>query len=615
MRKNIKNKIIAFSLTFMMLSMACIQDVSLANVEKQVVTGEKVKDFKKGSLYKVKEKGKVKDVIVYDNGTVEDYLSSKHGSYFKSSKVSKQLDELIQEDGNQKLPVAIWFNDIDYSSIEKKAKLQAEIDEFNEADSEKIQKYIEVKRELAKTLYTPLNKKYYSKYIPNEDVIFMSSYSPFIIANIQVKKIEKLGENDDITFFELVNDTKKLEETVNSNSNINVPYTQDRMGLTGSGIKVGILEMYYADKSNAQLSDRNIIFDVTDAAASADIGTHATKITSIIVGNTEGIIPDATIYMAAAKNRIQDYEKIEWLVSQGVDVINYSAGYSTGAGVYSDMAKWIDHLSFQHNLLFVKSAGNGGSTSYITDPGMAYNAITIGSIYDNDSSNEPDWTDDRFSTYSSFLETQGGYKPDLSAPGEGIKVAGYNDSNGTSYSAAHVTAVIAQIIQHKPDLGAYPSALNALLKAGTKHRTATDYNVYTLISNYSNMEGAGVIDAMGAYDTADANNYMQTQLDNSAFPYMKPITVDSTSRSMRIVLNWQKQNTLLSDGSVSVRELSDMDLYVLDPNGSIVGSSNSANNNTELVEFTPTIAGNYTILVDGYILENDYEVFGLAWYQ
>ena len=606
---------IIFGLVFIILSSMCIRNMSLADTYINIKNGEKVKDFEAGSLYKIKYKDKVKDVIVFNNGKTEDYSASKHGSYFKSSKISEPLEKLIKEDENQELTVAIWFKDIDQTAIEKEAKELLKIDDINKIDNKTLQKYIEVKRELAKVKYESLNKRYYDKYLPNEEVVFISNYAPLIIVNIKIYKILKLSEFDDILSFQLVEKDEKKEETSYSIPNINANYLRNNLNLRGSGIKVGIVEINYADKSNSQLNDRNIIFDVSDAVASQDTGSHATKVASIIVGRTQGIVPDATVYMTAAKNRLEDYEKIEWLMDQGVSVINYSAGYSTGAGLYSDMAKWIDHLSFQHNITFVKSSGNGGDNSYITDPGMAYNGITVSSINDNNSFNEPNWNDDSFSNYSSFLEIEGGYKPDLSAPGEDISVAGFLGSNGTSFSAAHVTGVIAQILQSSPDLIFKPCALNAILKAGTLHKTANDYNFYSMIPDYSNREGAGVIDAKGAYQSANASNYIQVQLDNGLFPYSYPITINYISSPVRIVLNWHKQNSILNNGSINLRNISDMDLYIIDPNGQIVAASTTANNNTEMVEFTPTVKGTYTVIVDGYILENTYEVFGLAWYQ
>lgn len=592
--------------------MSCADINKLASATEK---GEKVKDFEYGSLYKVYENGKVRDVIVFKDSKSEDFSADKHATYFKRNKISKELEKLIQKDPNKKYPVAIWFKDIDFTEIETQAKESLKIYDLKKADNKDSQKVIEEKRKLARERYINHNKNYKDKYLKDAEILFISRYAPFIIVNMKPGKIKNLAKNEDIAYFQLVNDSPKVDETKYSIPNINAAYLRDNLGLSGAGIKIGIVEMYYADKSNEELSDRKIIFDVSDEAASADTGIHATKVAGIIVGKKQGIVPDAIVYMAAAKNRIEDYEKIEWLIDQGVNVINYSAGYTADAGLYSDMAKWIDHISFQHNITFVKSAGNGGEGSYITDPGMAYNALTVGSICENDSANEPYWEDDSFSAYSSYLESEGGYKPDLTAPGEGIDVAGLGSGNGTSFSAAHVTGVIAQILQAKPDLKSKPAALNALLKAGTTHKTADDYNDYTLISDYSNKEGAGVIDAKGALITARSDNYVQLKLRGNSFPYIQTINVDSASGTVRVVLNWLKQNTLLSDGSLDLRNISDLDLYVVDPNGNTVGISTTANNNTELVEFNPTVTGAYTIVVDGYMLENDYEIIGLAWYQ
>ena len=55
---------------------------------------------------------------------------------------------------------------------------------------------------------------------------------------------------------------------------------------------------------------------------------------------------------------------------------------------------------------------------------MAYNGITVSSINDNNSFNEPNWNDDSFSNYSSILKL----KVDISGfvtPGEDISVAGF----------------------------------------------------------------------------------------------------------------------------------------------------------------------------------------------
>jgi serine protease AprX len=614
--KSLNKRKMAISIFMLIiLSFCSIQTGIFAKTDESIKKAEKVKEFDGGSLYKVNDNGKLKDIIVYDDGTTEDYIESKHSSYLKKDKISKDLEKEIKnvkEDGS--LNVAIWFKDIDVSEIEKIAKEKTNIDTFEKAERKEIQKFIEVKRELIKKEYVQQNKIYYSKYIPNEKVLFISEYAPYIIVSLPVKNIVKLAKNDDISSMDMYYDLKKSDETYYSIPNINGNYTRDTKNLKGSGIKVGILETYYADKSNIQLSDRDIRFDISDEQAEDRVSEHATKVTSIVVGKTQGIVPDATVYLATARNRIEDYAKIEWLISQGVNVINYSAGYASSTGLYTDMAKWIDHLAFQLNVTFVKSAGNGGTSYGITDPGMAYNGLTIGSMNDNDSSNEPNWTDDSLSAFSSYIETEGGFKPDFTAPGQGITVAGYINSNGTSYSAPHATGVIAQMFDLKSDLMVYPCALNAILKAGTMHKTATDYGEYGLSPCYSNKEGAGVIDAKGAYNIVSANNYLQLQLYNNVFPYSKTITIDSITKPVRIALHWQKQNTKSGD-TIIEKDLSDLDLYVYNPDGTLAMGCYSANSNTELVEFTPTVTGTYTIKVEGYLLENNFEVIGLSWYQ
>jgi len=266
--------------------------------------------------------------------------------------------------------------------------------------------------------------------------------------------------------------------------------------------------------------------------------------------------------------------------------------------------------------MFVKSAGNASSGNYgITDPGMAYNIETVGSIFENNSVDEPNWDDDVFSYFSSYVESSGIYKPDLTAPGQSLDIAGYSSSSGTSYSAPHVTGVITQMFQQRWDLRLKPAAMKAVLAAGTTHKTADDYGDNLYSPYYSNKEGAGVVDAKGAFAITGQSRFDQIQLNNSQFPYECYYYV-STTDPVRVSLSWIKQNEISgthSVGSVIERDLSDLDLYVYDQNDNLVAYSISAGNNVELTRFKPMSPGTYKIVVDDYILENSYETIGLAW--
>jgi len=580
---------------------------------------EKIKDFDGGKLVKIKDKDIVKDVIVFDDGTYEDYDAKKFEKYLmKLSKLTDKLQKEIDKSSDKdKISVSIWLNDIDLEKIKEKVKDKLDINDFATADEEKIQAYVEDTRLEATQEYALKNSVFFTKYIKNEDILYVSKYAPNIIARVQKKDIAKLEKNDDIVNIDIFEDVEKSDEVAKSIPNINANYTRDNIHLTGWGVKVGIIEMGYPDMSNSQMAGKNITFDISKEEASKKVSSHATRVTSIIAGNTQGIVPNSTLYVAAAYTRMQDYEKIEWLLNNGVNVINYSSGYADIRGEYSDMARWMDHIANQHNVMFVKSAGNvTGGNNGITDPGMAYNIETVGSISDNDSPSEPVWNDDVFSYFSCFGESSGGYKPDITAPGQGIDIAGYTANNGTSFSAPHVVGVIAQMFQQRYDLRVKPAAMKSILAAGTMHTTADDYGDNLYSPYYSNKEGAGVVDAKGAFDITGQSKFDQLQLSNSQFPYQKYYYISTTNKPLRVSLAWIKQNEVNGShpvGSVIERELSDLDLYLYGPDGNLVAYSISAVNNVEVLEYKPLKAGNYKIVVDGYLLENLSEVIGLSW--
>jgi serine protease AprX len=560
------------------------------------------------------------DIILYPDNCYEKYNPSKYATLSVKGPISLKSRQKIEVASSQEMvAAAVWLAPIDEAKIVKEMKDQLKFDNLETETAARIEQYITEKRRRFKEAYTAQSEEFIANNLHRENVIFVSKYAPLILVNLAQKEIEGINEINGVQDLKLFVNTVKEEETAYSIPNINAHYTRGTLNLKGSGVKVGIMESGYPDKTNPQLSGRIITFDISDSEAASRLSSHATIVTSIIGGNTEGIAPNTSIYVAGALSRLEDYQKIEWLLDQGVVVINYSAGYSDCRGTYSDMAKWVDHLESQHDVLFVKSAGNIGFSTLISDPGMAYNAIVVGSMYDHDSQSEPYWNDDTLSTFSCYGETTGGYKPDLTAPGQGISIAGYTNSNGTSFAAPHVTGILAQILGYRYNLAVEHSTLKALCLAGTTHKTSVDYGEYLMSPGYSNKEGAGVIDAKGIFTCVSGDAYTHLQLTQSQFPYQRSLNVSTTARPVRVSLTWMKQYTLSAvsnpDAKITERLLSDLDLEVYDPSGNMVGSSISAANNVELVEFNPTVTGTYQIRVVSYAMQNDSEWISLAWYQ
>ena len=88
---------------------------------------------------------------------------------------------------------------------------------------------------------------------------------------------------------------------------------------------------------------------------------------------------------------------------------------------------------------------------------------------------------------------------------------------------------------------------------------------------------------------------------------------------MRVSLSWIKISKFFnseheSTTTINSYSLADLVLAIYDPNGNFVVSSNEIYTNTEIVEFVPTIAGNYTIKVINYTPSEYNAYFGVAWY-
>ena len=46
--------------------------------------------------------------------------------------------------------------------------------------------------------------------------------------------------------------------------------------------------------------------------------------------------------------------------------------------------------------------------------------------------------------------------------------------------------------------------------------------------------------------------------------------------------------------------MANLDLYVYDPRGNLIGTSTLIYNNYEIVQFAPEVTGNYTIVITGF---------------
>lgn len=470
-----------------------------------------------------------------------------------------------------------------------------------------LQKAIEAKRNLYREAYYRNNKKIISRCCDiDKDCIFISEYTPMTIVKVNISIIEKMLTDDGIIWIDVLIDDKGEDTLSLANQITRTEYVRDTYGNKGNGVKIGQIESGVPDKTNTDLTSVAITINPN----ANTVTTHATDVARIMVGQANGIAPKASLYSTGYSSASSFYPNVEWLLSKGVNVINMSNAIVYN-GTYDNYCKWVDHIAIQHDVHFVSSAGNqyksyGGK---ICSPGMAYNVITVGAF---DDGNTLAHANDAMCNYSSFQEVASSgrpEKPNLVAPGQNIYIS--SNHNGTSFSSPQVTGTIAQLCSYSTNLKTKQSIMGAILAASSARKVegtnGTGNSGDTFISSsrineqISEYEGAGKLDSRWARSIVYYGNYWSASIDQSSFPYTKTVTINTSSTSLtRIAIFWLKRNSISTTGhipgTISGETFTNLNLAVYAPNGTQISSS-TLYSNYEIVQFVPTVSGQYTIKI------------------
>jgi hypothetical protein len=348
---------------------------------------------------------------------------------------------------------------------------------------------------------------------------------------------------------------------------------------------------------------------------------HASLVGAVIAGR-RGMAPGAKLYSASARYYDDFHREIERLLDERVYIINMSAGFWM-QGVYEAVDKWIDYISAQRNVSFVTSAGNNAGRfrrrdGTISAPGMAYNAITVGSIGAVDIP-DPQYT--RVSEFSSFVHARGtANKPDIMAPGARLNtlIGGrVYTSSGTSFSSPHIAGMLALLMEGVPELKFRPELAKAIVMVSGDRKVplVTGEPVESMFE-LTNRQGAGIVNVRNALTSGIYEHYVSRTLRaHQGDVFLDPVELTPDVPNT-IVMTWFMQHTSVP-GVIVVDNpnlaLTDLDLEVYDSSGELVIGSYSRTNNVELVRFTPVAGEEYTFRV---IRESDHETdepFAIAW--
>ena len=551
----------------------------------------------------------------------------------------QEIDRLrLQSADGQSLPVWIWYKDIDQKRVTQEAEKQTGLTEktlpveYKMPDSallstlqneqpgarqmqdylrqtavgrkleqERCENYVMKRREISRTQYCEKSSQLLDDIsLKQSNIIFRSEYAPAIIAKVDMSQIQELADSDEVEalyFYEEEKAEKCGIESVSESTGLNRAYS--KTGLTGQGVKVGMIE-----SGPPEPHDEINVIPVGNAPQDG----HATNTARTIVGVQNGVAPNAALYATDSS-----YANIEQMLDMGVEIINLSFGWRVYQTPYSSIDKWFDHLSSQHRVLFICSAGNnlaenGAVPNYpILSPAMSYNSLAVGAYDNKETGANP--ADDNLEYYSRYNNKGGCAKPDILAPKNLL-------GGGTSTSAPIITGIAALLLELRPSLSFQPQVLKAILLASCQRKVFSS-PAETMEQGITNKQGAGAVDAWNAVCIISRRQYGYGEISDAEETrnFVQPIY---GAANMNVSIAWLQENSISAagheSGSIAVGAQQNLDLRVY-RGDSLVRESLNTDSSTEMAYFPLSSASNqYQIKVSKNDVSNTETVrFGYAW--
>lgn len=398
----------------------------------------------------------------------------------------------------------------------------------------------------------------------------------------------------------------------------------------------GITFYYHVDHS---LAVSNSLYN--DSSSNPDDLTnngHGTHIAGIIAGrgsatweNYVGVAPgteviynlksgyyktngDVGLYFTDALDNI-DWGLFE-SVNDDIDLLNFSWGVTATADD-SGLARFFDALVDDLNVPVCLPAGNEGPYIAITDPGIAYNGITLGATNDAGTFSR---LDDNVTGNSSRGPTLGGRKkPDLVAPGYLIHSPtnawesgfDYLGISGTSFAAPHALGAV-QLIMDEMGPPADPIAVKALLIASASPGSFYESGASL---EWDAKWGWGYINLERAFDYK--NNVYRKSLAPAGSSGDFHLYRGPMEAVQRAALVWNRHVNYVSGGGQpsSAYGLNDLNMRLYDhTNNNQLDASTSGIDNVEVVTVS---LSDYDAVIKVYSVDSSfngvsYESYGLS---
>mgnify|MGYP002336080604 FL=1 len=402
-------------------------------------------------------------------------------------------------------------------------------------------------------------------------------------------------------------------------------------GDQGAGVRVAVVE-YHNVHNTGDLSGRVVANrSTTGSVAYSPTFDHPTWVAGAIASRSSsypGVAPGALIVSSSTGGGgagvTRDRAIIaaaDWAANPSggdADIINASIGQDTATGS-EEARRFFDAIAAQDGRLPVAAAGNYVTFGHwnVLSPGTAYNVLTVGGIDDRNTAGRDD---DRIWYYpgsngSAYRDPAGTAwnqhgdfnKPNLSAPAASVRTANGLGASGTSVASPIVAGIAAQVVARAPSLALRPEGTRAILMAGAINRSPMPGG-----GANADHEGTGTASALWANRILNVGDgpwggYRLGSM-TAGQTAIEDITVVA-GQKVKVAVSWNSQS---SSSTSPDRLMADLDLRVVQADGSVVGSY-TLDNNYEWVEFTAARSGTVRVEIRQARFEATSERFGLAW--
>ena len=468
---------------------------------------------------------------------------------FSQNVIDSKLQEVLNQRGDEMIDINIIFkSQMDLArlrtrantTLDKKVRRAILVDElklFSEKEQQEVLSILQA--ENRSNQVTNIKTYWLSNAISctaNRDVIHLLSKHPDIQFISYDERIYMIPEGN-----QQYNNTRNEELYLTDNIPMVNADKVWEMGYTGKGVIVAVIDSG-VNYNHADLKDHlwdggaefpnhgyNVIDNNNDPMDKYGHGTHCagTVCGDGTSGINTGIAPDATLMCIKA---IDDYGSgtassinagMEFAVEHNADILSMSLGFPNSNTSNKTLLRNTCVNALELGVIAAVAVGNHGKnatpqmqvpnnvlipgmcpppwlhTDQQVNPGGLSCVVAVGAIdfsenmYENGSLGPVTWTDTEYNDYP-YNPAIGLIRPDICAPGVGIKSLGhdnndsYNLKSGTSMATPCVAGVMALMLEKQNDLT--PAEICMIIETTAKKLTETKSNLY----------GTGLINALDA---------------------------------------------------------------------------------------------------------------------